>query len=130
MVMNDPIANALAVIRNASEVGKSECTVKPASKLLGNVFKVMQKGGYLGDFEFVDDGKAGYYNLVLNKNINKCGAIKPRHAIEKDGYNKFEKRYLPGQNIGMLIVSTPYGVINQKDAIKRNTGGQLIAYVY
>ncbi len=115
---------------NASDVGKSECQIQPASKLLGSVLKVLQKEGYVGEFEFIDDGKSGLYKVTLNKNINKCGTIKPRHAVKKDGYNKFEKRYLPGQNIGMLIVSTPYGVISQKDAIKRNVGGQLIAYVY
>ncbi|MFC2174940.1 30S ribosomal protein S8 [archaeon] len=130
MVMNDPLSNAMSTVRNASNVGKDDCMLKPASTLLGNVLKVLQKEGYIGEFEFVDDGKAGYYNVTLNSNINKCGTITPRHAVKKDEYTKFEKRFLPGQNIGMLIVSTPYGVISQKEAIKRNTGGQLIAYVY
>ncbi|MCK4327815.1 MAG: 30S ribosomal protein S8 [Candidatus Diapherotrites archaeon] len=130
MVMNDPLANAMSVVRNASNVGKDACVLKPASKLLGSVLKALQKDGYIGEFEFVDDGKAGYYNVTLNRNINKCGVITPRHAVKKDEYTKFEKRFLPGQNIGMLIVSTPYGVMSQKEAIKRNTGGQLIAYVY
>jgi len=130
MVMNDPLSDAMSRIKNASEVGKDECVLKPASKLLGNVLKVMQKSEYIGEFEFIDDGKAGYYTIKLNSNINKCGSITPRHAVKKDEYRKFEKRFLPGQNIGMLIVSTPHGVMSQKEAIKRNAGGQLIAYVY
>lgn len=130
MVLNDPISDAMSVMKNAAKVGKTKCTLKPASKLLGSLLKVMQKENYICEFEFVDDGKSGYYNVILNNNINNCGAIKPRHSVKKDDYIKFEKRYLPGQNIGLLVVSTPYGVISQKEAMKRNVGGQLIAYVY
>jgi len=130
MVMTDPISDAMIVIKNASETGRGECTLKPASQLLGNVLKVMQKDGYVGEYEFVDDGRAGYYTVKMSRNINNCGAIVPRHAASQHDYTKFEKRYLPGQNIGILIVSTPYGVISQKEAIKRKTGGQLVAYVY
>ncbi len=130
MVMNDTVSSAMSVVANASKVGKAECVLKPASKLLGNVLKVLQKGGYVGEFEFVDDGKAGYYKVKLNSHINKCGAIRPRHFVKRDDFIRYEKRYLPGQNIGMLVVTTPYGVMDQKEAIKRNVGGQLIAYVY
>ena len=130
MVLNDPISNAMSVVRNASEIGKAECTLKPASKLMGNVLKVMQKGGYVGEFELVDDGKAGYYRVKLGSGINACASVKPRLAVKKGEYSKMEKRFLPGQNIGMLIMSTPYGVMDQKEAMKRNVGGQLIAYVY
>ncbi|RSD33752.1 MAG: small subunit ribosomal protein S8, partial [Methanohalophilus sp.] len=42
MVLLDPLADALSVIKNAESVGKQECTVKPASKLIGNVLKVMK----------------------------------------------------------------------------------------
>ena len=130
MVMNDSISSAMSIIKNASEVGKMDCVLKPASTLLSNVLKTLQKEQYIGEFELVDDGKAGYYNVTLSKHINKCGTVKPRYAVKKDEYEKYEKRYLPGQNIGMLIVSTPYGVMTQKEAIKRRVGGQLIAYVY
>jgi small subunit ribosomal protein S8 len=130
MVMTDPISDAMITIKNASEVGLAECMLRPASQLLGNVLKVMQKEGYVGEYEFIDDGKAGFYSVKMTRNINGCGSITPRHAVSQHDYTKFEKRYLPGQNIGMLIVSTPFGVISQKEAIKRKTGGQLVAYVY
>ncbi|MCD6522853.1 MAG: 30S ribosomal protein S8 [Candidatus Diapherotrites archaeon] len=126
----DPIADALSAIKNAENVGKSECIVKPASKLLGNILKVMQKEGYIGEFEFIDDGKSGKYRVKLIGKINNCGAIKPRFAVKKDEYEKYEKRYLPAQNVGFLVISTPFGVMTQKEAIKRGTGGRAIAFVY
>jgi small subunit ribosomal protein S8 len=129
-MLMDPISDAMAIIKNAERIGKRECTLKPASKLLGNVLKVMQKRGYIGEFEFIDDGKSGYYKVQLLGKVNDCNVIKPRLEVKKDGFEKYEKRFLPAQNFGMLIVSTPHGVMSQDEALKRGSGGQLIAFVY
>ncbi|MCD4740391.1 30S ribosomal protein S8 [archaeon] len=130
MMLMDPIADAMSNIKNADRIGKTECKLKPASKLLGNVLKVMQKYEYIGEFEYIDDGKSGQYKINLLGRINDCNAIKPRLEIKKDGFEKYEKRFLPAQNFGILIVSTSKGVLSQQDAMETNVGGQLIAFVY
>jgi len=61
----DPLADALSVIKNAESVGKPECTIHPASKLIGRALKVMADRGYIGEFEFVDDGKSGMFRVKL-----------------------------------------------------------------
>ena len=129
-MLMDPISDAMATIKNADRIGKRECTLRPASKLMGNVLKVMQKNGYIGEFEYIDDGKSGYYKVALLGKINDCNAIKPRLEVSKDGFEKYEKRFLPAQEFGILIVSTSHGVLTQREAHKRGTGGQLIAFVY
>jgi small subunit ribosomal protein S8 len=130
MVLLDPLADALSTIKNAETIGKPSCTIKPASKLIGNVLKVMKDRGYLGEFEFVDDGKAGVYNLELIGRINKCGAIKPRYSVKATDFEKWEKQFLPAKNFGTLIVTTSKGVISQYEARENDVGGQLLAYVY
>jgi len=65
MVLLDPLADALSAIRNAERIGKNECIVRPASKLIGNVLSVMQSQGYIGEYEFVEDGKAGVFKVSL-----------------------------------------------------------------
>ncbi len=130
MVLLDPLANALTTIKNAEAVGKSSCVVRPASKTIGNVLKVMQDMGYIGEFEFVDDGKAGVYDVTLAGKINKCGAIKPRYSVGTDNFERWEKQFLPAKNFGALIVTTSNGVMSQHDAREKNIGGQLLAYVY
>ncbi len=130
MVLLDPLADALSTIKNAESIGKPSCTIKPASKLIGNVLKVMKDRGYLGEFEFVDDGKAGVYNLELIGRINKCGAIKPRYSVKTTDFEKWEKQFLPAKNFGTLIVTTSKGVISQYEARENDVGGQLLAYVY
>ena len=80
MSLMDPLAAALTNIRNNELQGNDSCVIKPASKLIGHVLSTMQKENYIGNFELVDDGKAGIFNVELVGNINKCGVIKPRHA--------------------------------------------------
>ncbi len=129
-MLNDPLADALATIKNAERVGKRECMVKPASKLIGRVLKVMQDYGYIEAFEWIDDGKGGIFKVKLKGNINNCNVIKPRHAIKKGEFEKWEARYLPAENFGLLILTTNKGVISQHEAKKEGIGGRLLAYVY
>ena len=130
MALVDPIANAMVSIKNSDIASKRECTFRPASKLLGKILEVMQKKGYIGIYEFIDDGREGIYKIELKGKINDCKAIKPRYAVKKDGFEKFEKRYLPSKDVGMLIVSTPEGVLTHKEAKESNIGGRLLAYIY
>jgi small subunit ribosomal protein S8 len=130
MVLLDPLANALSTIKNAEVIGKGSCIIRPASKNIGNVLKVMQDLGYIGDFEFIDDGKAGVYNIALVGRINKCGAIKPRYSVGTGNFERWEKQFLPAKNFGALIVTTSNGVMSQYEAREKKIGGQLLAYVY
>jgi small subunit ribosomal protein S8 len=130
MSLNDPLADALSCIKNADGMGKTESILKPASKLLGNVLRVMKEAGYIGEFEFVDDGKAGVFYVKLQGRINNCNAIKPRFYVRVRDYEKWEERFLPARNFGMLVLTTPDGVMSHYEAIGRGIGGQLLAFVY
>ncbi|MFH0986529.1 MAG: 30S ribosomal protein S8 [Candidatus Micrarchaeota archaeon] len=126
----DNVANALVLIKNAERIGKKECSIKPASKIIGEILKILQKNEYIGKFEFIEDGKSGIYRTELLGNVNDCKAIKPRYSVSKSEFAKWEKRYLPSKDMGMLIVSTPKGLMTHREAKQENTGGKLIAFVY
>ena len=126
----DPLADALSTIKNAETTGKPDCTLRPASKLIGNVLKVMKEKGYIGDFEFIDDGKSGIFKVQLKGKINKCGVIRPRHAVKNTDFEKWEKRYLPAKGFGTIILTTPDGVMTHSEARDNGIGGELLAYVY
>jgi small subunit ribosomal protein S8 len=129
-MLMDPLANALSVIENYERARKREVIISPASKLIGQVLRVMQQEGYIGEFEFIDDGKAGKFKVQLIGKINECGAIKPRHAVKREEYEKWEKRYLPAAGFGILVLSTPKGVMTHKQAREQGIGGRLLAYVF
>ncbi len=126
----DPIADSLINLKNQEMACKKACVLRPASKLLGEILKVMQKQGYIGTYEFIDDGREGMYKISLVGKINECRTVKPRYAVKKDEFEKYEKRYLPARDIGMLIVTTPKGVLSHSDAKQKLIGGRLLAYVY
>lgn len=130
MTLMDPLADALTNLRNNELQVNNHCTISPASKLIGQVLSTMQKENYIDEFEYIDDNKAGKFEVELDGNINQCGVIKPRHAVKKDEFEKFEKRYLPSKSFGIMIMTTPEGIMTHKEAKEKGIGGRLLAYIY
>lgn len=124
------MADTLNVIRTHERAGKKECIIRPASKLIKEVLLLLQRNNYIGEFEFIDDGKSGSFKVRLLGNINDTKVIKPRFSVKTTEWGKWEQRFIPSKDFGMLIVSTPYGLLTNAEAKKKGTGGKLIAYVY
>lgn len=125
----DLLADALNIIKIHRKAGKPECKV-PVSKLITVVLKILQREEYIREFEFVDDGKAGYYLIKGFGAINDCGVIKPRFSIRKDELPDWEQQYLPSKDFGTLIVSTSKGIMTNRELREAKIGGRLIAYIY
>jgi small subunit ribosomal protein S8 len=130
MTGNDPLASALSSIDNGESVGHLTQEVAPASNEIGSVLEVFYDRGYIDGFEFVDDGKAGLFEVELKGAINACGPVKPRYSAAADEYEKWEKRFLPARDYGTLVVTTSRGVMSHYEAREAGVGGQVIAYVY
>lgn len=126
---NDLLADALNTIKTHEMTGKSDCEVRP-SKMVRETLKILQGKGYIGDFEYVDEGRSGYFRVKLLGKVNQCGAIKPRFAVKKDGWADWEQKFIPGVGFGMLIVTTPKGLMTNEEAKSSQTGGRLVAYIY
>ena len=133
MVVLNPLANALTTIYNNEVRRNKQAIIMPASKLIVNVLRVMQREGYIGEFELIDDGRSGKIVVQLLGRINKCGPISPRFPLtykELLGMPHYIRRYLPSKEIGFIILSTSKGVMTHKDAIKEKIGGVALGYVY
>ncbi len=129
-MLNDPLAAALSKILNAEKRSKKEVLIKPISKTIKTVLTIMNENNFIGSFEEVEDGKGNFIKINLLGNINKCGVIKPRFSTKKNQFEKWEKRYLPAKDFGMVIISTPFGIMTHYQAKEKNTGGKLLAYCY
>jgi small subunit ribosomal protein S8 len=129
-MLQDTLNDAMSVIKNAERVGKGECTVRPSSKLVGRVLKVMQESGYIKQFELVEDGRSRIFRVALTGQINDCGVIRPRYSVKVADLEKYEARYLPAQDFGVLILTTTKGVVTHMEAKKGGVGGKLLAFVY
>ncbi|HLN46217.1 MAG TPA: 30S ribosomal protein S8 [Candidatus Sulfotelmatobacter sp.] len=126
----DTLTNGLVTVINNEMRNKRECVISPASKLLGRVLRIMQLNGYIGEFEFIDDGRSGKFKVQLLGRINKCGAVKPRFSVKVDEFQDWEKKFLPSRDVGLMVVSTSKGVIAHREAAEKNLGGRLLAFIY
>jgi small subunit ribosomal protein S8 len=129
-MLNDPLANALSLMKNAELKGKGICNIQPSSKLIGGVLTLLKDKGYISEFELINDGKSGVYQVKLIGNINNCGVIKPRYPVKREDLEKWESRYLPAREFGLLILTTTKGIVSHSEAKKNGIGGKLLAYVY
>ncbi|HEV8289610.1 MAG TPA: 30S ribosomal protein S8 [Candidatus Norongarragalinales archaeon] len=126
----DTLANAMNSIKVAETRGKPDAVVKPASRLIKDVLSLLKNEGYINDYELLDDGKSGEFVVRLEGKINAAGVVKPRFSVKKDEWEKYEQRFLPARDLGLLLVSTSQGVITHNEAKKRGIGGKLLAYTY
>lgn len=129
-MLNDTLANVMSLILNSELVGRTECLIKPVSKIIKEILKVMKENNYVADFKEIEDSRGSYIKLSLAGSINKCGVVKPRYNIKKNDFEKFETRYLPAKDVGILLVSTTKGIMTHHDAKSKKIGGKLLAYCY
>ncbi len=130
MVKMDPLSDALITILNAEKTGKKSVEVKPASKIIANVLRTAQRSSYLGELEYIEDHRGGIFEIQLMGRINKCGVIKPRFPVKKDDFESWEQQFLPARGFGILVLTTPEGVMSHEDAKEKGVGGRLLAYMY
>jgi len=120
----DIVADALNQIMNAKRAGRPETKIKRSSKFLLSVLDLIKKLGYV-DYRIKDE------ELVIElKNINECRAIKPRYHVAVEDIDRYVRRFLPARDFGFIIISTSKGLLTHDEAIEKNIGGSLIAYVF
>ncbi len=132
MSMTDPIADMLTRIRNANMVGHESVDV-PASKMKKSIAEILVKEGYINGYDLIEDNKQGIIRIQMKYGANKERVITGIKKISKPGLKVYAKtgdipRVLGG--LGIAIVSTSQGVITDKEARKKNIGGEVICYVW
>ena len=129
-MLNDTLSNLMSKILNSGKAGKTSCIVSPVSKQMIKILEIMKDNTFIGDYKIVRDARAGYVEINLINAINNCKVIKPRFAFKKSTLEKYEKRFLPAKEFGIIIVSTSKGMMTNKESREKGLGGRLIAYVY
>ena len=101
-----------------------------STKFLKSILATLKKESYINDFEPFKDGKILKIKIKLSNRINAIGVVKPRYAVQKDTIQKYETRYIPSKDFGILVLSTPQGLMTNREAREKSTGGRLVLYVY
>eukprot|EP00051_Salpingoeca_urceolata_P026126 m.476172 g.476172 ORF g.476172 m.476172 type:complete len:130 (+) comp20457_c0_seq1:185-574(+) len=125
-VLND----ALNSICNAERRGKRQVMIRPASKVIIKFLGVMQKHGYIGEFEIVDDHRAKKIVINLTGRINKCGVISPRFDVAVGDIEKWATNLLPSRQFGFFVLTTSNGIMDHEEARRKHTGGKILGFFY
>lgn len=127
--MVDRVADAINTIKTNERIGRRECTLY-STKMIRAILDVMSKSSYITGYTEFKDGKVSKVKVQLSNRINHIGVVKPRYAIKASDIQKYEMRYIPSRDFGILILSTPKGLMTNREAKENSIGGRLIAYVY
>ena len=128
--MGDLISDSMSSIMSAELHQKKEVVLTKCSSLLLGIVKIMKDNGYIGSYEFTPNERSGVITIKLINKINKIGSIRPRYPCTADKVESFEKVYLPAAGFGIIIISTPNGLMTHYEAKKQGLGGVLVSYCY
>eukprot|EP00877_Chromochloris_zofingiensis_P009265 jgi/Chrzof1/4592/Cz14g19140.t1 len=130
MVRISVLGDALKTMYNAEKRGKRQVLIRPASKVVIKFLQLMQKHGYIGEFEYVDDHRAGKIVVELNGRLNKCGVISPRYDIGHHEVEAWVARLLPSRLFGVIVVTTSAGIMDHEEARRKGVGGKVLGFFY
>jgi small subunit ribosomal protein S8 len=132
MSLSDPIADMLTRIRNAN-TRMSEKVDIPASKMNEDIAKILRDEGYITDYKLIDNRKQGLLRVVLKYGSERDRTISGLRRVSKPGRRVYRKAYeLPRVmgGLGIAIISTPKGLLTDKQSREANVGGEVICEVW
>lgn len=132
MQITDAIADMLTRIRNANSA-KHETVDIPCSNIKKAIAEILLEEGYIKSYTVIDDTKQGVIKVTLKYGPGKTRVISGLRRVSKPGlriYTSCEDIPSVMRGLGIAILSTPKGVMTDKNARKQNVGGEVLAYVW
>jgi len=130
MVKTSVLNDALNAINNAEKSGKRQVLIRPSSKVIIKFLAVMQRHGYIGEFEEVDDHRNGKIVIQLNGRINKTGVISPRYNVQLRDLEKWVVNLLPSRQFGYVVLTTSAGIMDHEEARRKHVAGKILGFFY
>ena len=129
--MTDPVADLLTRIRNACQAGHRRVDV-PVSRLKTEIARLLRDNHYIQDYKVLDDGSHGVLRVYL-KYQGEIPVIRELRRVSTPGLRRYVKsREIPRvkNGLGMAILSTPRGLMSDRDARRARIGGELLAVLW
>lgn len=131
---NDPMSDMLTRMRNANQARHKSCDV-PSTRPLISLAKVFKDEGYISDYRFIEDPvkKQGTLRIYMKYGPHGEKLIQKVVRVSKPGRRIYRKLVELGKvmdGLGISIISTPKGMMSDREARKLNLGGELICKVW
>jgi small subunit ribosomal protein S8 len=131
MSTTDPVADMLTRIRNACAAGHKRVDI-PMSRFKAELARLLRDNHYIADYQAIEDNGRTVLRLYLRYH-NDVPVIRELKRVSTPGLRRYVKcREIPRvkNGLGMAIVSTPKGLMTDRDARRANLGGELVALVW
>lgn len=126
---SDVIADMLTAIRNATLLYKEKVEV-PFSKLKYEIARVLKDEGFIANYKKVDAPNKSYLRIFLKYGPNREQVIREIVRVSKPGRRIYRSyKDLNTDKFTVYILSTPKGIMSDKEAKKLKVGGEVICYV-
>jgi small subunit ribosomal protein S8 len=128
----DPIADLLTRIRNA-QLARHEVVSVPASMIKIAVTHILKEEGFIKNYKCVRDRKQGVIKIALRYHEDGHGVIRGIDRVSTSSrrvYVAADKIPYVKNGLGCAILTTPRGVMSDRDARKNNVGGEVICSVF
>jgi small subunit ribosomal protein S8 len=132
MSVSDPIADMLTCIRNANRIYRKE-VLFPASKIKRGIADVLKREGFIEDVRHLEDSKQGMLKVYLKFGPDSEFVIHTIERVSKPGrriYSGVEDIEPVLNGIGILVVSTPQGILSDRECRERRLGGEVLCRVW
>ena len=132
MNISDPVADMLTRIRNGLQARHTQVEM-PSSKMKVGIAKILKDEGFIKDFEVTKDVPQPVLRVSLKYTNERQSVVTTIKRISKPGLRRYTKRVdipLVLDGMGLVIMSTPKGLMSGKEAYKRNLGGEVVCEVW
>jgi small subunit ribosomal protein S8 len=129
---NDPISDMFAMISNANHKFLERVDL-PASSAKKDIAHLLREEGYISDYKVLPDRKQGVLRLFMKYRPNKERVIQGLKRVSRPGlrvYRGYEELGKVRGGLGMSIVSTPKGLMTDRQSRKQKLGGEVIATIW
>jgi small subunit ribosomal protein S8 len=130
--MTDPIADLLTRIRNAVKA-RHESLVVPRSRLKLEIVKILVQEGFLAGYSVVEDGPQGFIRIAPRYDASSQAVLRGIERVSRPSRRTYVgKDEVPRvrNGLGVAILTTPQGVITDREARKAGVGGEVLCYVW
>jgi len=130
--MTDPIADMLTRIRNAQAV-KKETVVFPYSKIKWEILDVLSKNGYIKGLDKTNKKNKKFVEIILKYDEEKTPKISELKRVSKPSrriYVHAKDIWFFKKGLGIKVLSTPKGILSDKEAKKLNVGGEVLLEIW
>lgn len=132
MSMTDPLADMLTRMRNAGKAGFDKVDI-PASRMKIALARIFKEEGFIKNYKVIKDNRQGLLRVYLRYDEHNQPLIQGIERVSKPGrrvYVGHEDLPRVQGGLGVAVISTPKGVVTDKQARKLKVGGEVLCQVW